>query len=328
MFPGALTNYSGQVTTEYGSVRVDIEGRGPAILVLHGTPGGVDAARAMARFIPRDRFRVLMISRPGYPGTPITATRSINEEARLLNSMLDALDIKDVAVLAWSGGAPAAYRLAVLHPTRVRGVAAIAGVSTVLNAHRLSPVEQLLRMSLIGAFTIRTARRFWPRVLLQEILKHEGRLEPLELREQVASVFKKPSARSDLFSLATAGVVRSDRRLGYLTDLNNFERIDDLELEKVHCPSWLFHGDVDTDVPLIHSLTAARVLPRAELVQAENGTHFEFWTQRTDEYHKRVISFFSSLPESSVQPSFASRSTAVSPRPRPHMDFFPFDSES
>ena len=70
------------VMTAAGDVELEERGSGTPVLVVHGSPGGIDAARAMGRFLPEDRFRVIALSRPGYlcsrgraAGRPRTASR-------------------------------------------------------------------------------------------------------------------------------------------------------------------------------------------------------------------------------------------------------------
>ncbi len=115
-------------STGTGGIAVAVRGTGVPVLVLHGTPGGIASAEAMARFLPSDRFRVVTLARPGYAGTTLEPDHpSLDDEADRYVALLDALGIDRVAVLAWSGGGPAAYRFAVRHPDRVRTLVVVAG---------------------------------------------------------------------------------------------------------------------------------------------------------------------------------------------------------
>jgi pimeloyl-ACP methyl ester carboxylesterase len=57
--------------TQQGAVEYAIEGDGPPVLVVHGTPGGSDQALAMGRFLAEAGLRVIAPSRPGYLDTPL-----------------------------------------------------------------------------------------------------------------------------------------------------------------------------------------------------------------------------------------------------------------
>ena len=52
--------------TSAGPIEHIVEGAadGVPVLVLHGSPGGIDAADIMSTFLPRNKFRVILLSRP------------------------------------------------------------------------------------------------------------------------------------------------------------------------------------------------------------------------------------------------------------------------
>lgn len=119
------------ITTALGAVEVEAHGSGTPIIAVHGSPGGIDAARMMVRFLPPGRFRTIALSRPGYLGTPLDAAdTSIDHEADLLAAVIDALGVDRAGVRAWSGGGPSAYRLAVRHPERVSSLIQVAALSS------------------------------------------------------------------------------------------------------------------------------------------------------------------------------------------------------
>ncbi len=125
------TDLDGCVQTTAGLVEAEVSGSGIPILILHGSPGGIDAARSMSRFLDKDKFQTICLSRPGYLKTPLSPVhRSIDDEADLVVALLDALQIPRAGVLAWSGGGAAAYQLASRHPQRVSALVAIAAVSS------------------------------------------------------------------------------------------------------------------------------------------------------------------------------------------------------
>lgn len=113
-----MATRTGVIDTPFGRVEIETKGSGVPVLLVHGSPGGVDAARMMGRFLPIDRYRTIALSRPGYLRTPLSATdSSIDHEAHLLAAVLDFVGVERVGVLAWSGGGPPAYRLASCTPS-------------------------------------------------------------------------------------------------------------------------------------------------------------------------------------------------------------------
>jgi 2-hydroxy-6-oxonona-2,4-dienedioate hydrolase len=114
-------------------------GSGPPVLIVHGTPGGWDAALEAAKWLGLDRgFRLILPSRPGYLGTPIETGRTMGEQADAIARMLSA----PVAVVAISGGGPAGCLLAARHPQLVS------------------------RLALLCALTDRDQRWRWPEQIL------------------------------------------------------------------------------------------------------------------------------------------------------------------
>lgn len=130
------------ITTAAGAVEFETHGHGTPVIVIHGSPGGIDAARAMSRFLPRDRFQTICVSRPGYLGTPLdTNDPSIDHESDLLAALLDRISVRCAGVLAWSGGGPAAYRFTVRHPNRVSAIVAIADTDASVEYSRSAHAE-------------------------------------------------------------------------------------------------------------------------------------------------------------------------------------------
>ncbi len=115
--------------TALGPVEFAVVGTGAPVVVLHGSPGGIDAAALMAGFLPDDRISAVLLSRPGYLGTELGDRAGVDQQADLIAALLDHLGIERAGVFSWSGGGPAGYRFAVRHPDRIDALVADAAVS-------------------------------------------------------------------------------------------------------------------------------------------------------------------------------------------------------
>ncbi|WFR65783.1 alpha/beta hydrolase [Curtobacterium flaccumfaciens] len=259
-------------------VEVATRGVGAPVLVVHGTPGGIDVAEIMARFLSSSDFRVVTFSRPGYLGTlPRTDAPSLDDEADSYTAVLDGLGIDRVGVLAWSGGGPAAYRFAVRHPDRVGSLVVAAGLTGPWAPPEVSVPERLVGGTAFGASLATVAARLLPGVVVRLAVGRVSSLRGSALRQHVAGVLHDPVRRAFVLDLARTGNTSGPHRDGWDTDVRNLGAIDDLELAAVRAPTLLVHGDADTDVLPSHSARAAAEIPGAELVVLPGGTHFALW---------------------------------------------------
>jgi len=265
-------------TTDTDGVAATVRGAGSPVLVLHGTPGGLRTAEVMGRFLPADRFRVVSVARPGYAGTSLLPGRSsLDDESDRYAALLDRLGIDRVAVLAWSGGGPAAYRLAVRHPDRVSALVVAAGLSGRWAPPRPSVAEWIVSRTRLGSRLSALAARVLPGVVVRAASEGVSSLRGAALRDHVADVMRDPLRRGFVLDLATGGNASGGHRGGWDNDVRVLGAVEDLELGAVRAPTLLVHGDADTDVLPEHSARVAAAVPDVELVTLPGGTHFALW---------------------------------------------------
>lgn len=268
-------------TRTVGGTESAARGAGAPVLVVHGTPGGIDVAEAMGRFLPSEGFRVVTMSRPGYLGTALDpAHASLDDEADRFAAVLDTHGVDRVAVLAWSGGGPAAYRFAARHPGRVRALVVAAGLTGRWTPPRARPLEWVVSHTGIGAALARSAAAVLPATVVRAAESGVSSLRAAALDEHVRDVLADGDRRSFVLELATTGNTSGRHRPGWRNDVRNLGSIGDLGLRDVHAPTLLVHGDADTDVVPAHSARALAEVPDAELVTLPGGTHFALWDHR------------------------------------------------
>ncbi|KAJ3495393.1 hypothetical protein NLG97_g3424 [Lecanicillium saksenae] len=292
----SATNSNSLIHTVAGSIEAQVSGSGIPILVLHGSPGGIDATRSMSHFLDKKIFQVICLSRPGYLNTPLsTKNHSIDDEADLLASLLDALKIPRAGVLAWSGGGPSAYQFASRYPDRIICLVTFAAISSTWIAPKTKIKERIVFGTKFGEALLKFLSEKAPRHLVVGAIKGEGSLRGNELNALVEQVMADAAQRQLVLEMALTVNIGGERRKGWQNDLANFGAIKSLDLEKIQCPTLIIHGDADTDVLPSYSESAHARIPRSELVIMPMGTHLSFYAHpEANHVQDKVREFFKS----------------------------------
>ena len=242
-----------------GSIEYADRGSGPAVLFVHGSPGGFDQGELMTRFVVAAGFRVVIPSRPGYLGTPLHDDNATpDQQAGLELALMDALGISRFGVLCWSGGGPSAYRLVAEHPDRVSALVTLAAVSGPYTF--AGGLEARLMEGEVGRWLIAEMARHAPKSLIRSTVGEEGDLTRAELKALTEQIWEDETKRQFVLDLAETV---AGRKLGLDNDHHQFPQIHDLGLERIQAPTLLVHGTVDTDVPPGHSESALARVPGA-----------------------------------------------------------------
>jgi pimeloyl-ACP methyl ester carboxylesterase len=262
--------------TDGRELEVEVSGPdgGPVLVFHHGTPGGSEQMRAMARAAEARGLRLVTWSRPGYGASTRQAGRSVADVVADTAAVLDHLGAESCLVAGWSGGGPHALACGALLPDRVRGVLCIAGVAPYaaegldfLAGMGEDNIEEF-SAALEGEHTLRPwldAQR--PEMLeltADAVADSLGNLVPPvdvavltgEFAEDLASEFRQA---------LSVGVD------GWLDDDLAFTRPWGFELADIAVPTYLWQGSDDLMVPFAHGRWLAGRIPgvTAHLEQGE-----------------------------------------------------------
>jgi pimeloyl-ACP methyl ester carboxylesterase len=246
------------IGTAVGPVEYQRTGSGPAVLYVHGTPGGYDQGIAFARFFSDNRCTFISPSRPGYLRTPLASGPSPEQQADLYAALLDELGIQSASIIGFSGGGPSALQFALRYPDRCRGLAVVGGI-----AQRNCKYER-----------VRTLPRW--KQLFTEIVEHLLVSDPF-----LFSIL--PFTRFLYKGNAVAGMLSSGtlyhlRAAGYENDMAQFAAMGEYPLEKITAPTLVVHGTKDEDVPFEDAELLIKKVPGATLLALEGGDHAAFYT--------------------------------------------------
>lgn len=248
-----LQSESGLLETSQGTIEYWIEGTGPTVLVLHGSPGGYDQGMVVARMLNLKGFSLLSFSRPGFRRTPLNSSQTPEAQAHLFASALDALNIAQVRIVALSGGGPSALQFASRYPQRCQGLMMIAALSQPYSeeaVYRSLPLGKRLLKRLFDQLL------FWNPFLF--LLVGLSRYVPGEAQ---SIPFIESCAMNPLSSL------------GYRNDMQQFADLSPALYSDITTPMLIVHGTADTDVPFNQAQELASAVPSARLVPIEGANH-------------------------------------------------------
>ena len=258
--------------TVHGPIEYSEFGEGPLVVTIHGAMGGCDQSAILADTVLKGAFRVIAISRPGYLGTPLHAGTSPAQQADLLASLLDALNIESASVIAISGGGPCAISFALQHPKRCKGlvlISTVSGINTVSIPFSFHLFKLLARVSFFVSGMRKKALENLERTAARSITNEV-------LRQQMIS---NDEARILFTALTASTFDRMAERISGTDNDISITQTTTYPLEEIRVPTLIVHGNND---PLVdyegHAKSAKRRIPGAELLTLEDGEHAAIFT--------------------------------------------------
>jgi pimeloyl-ACP methyl ester carboxylesterase len=120
---------SSVLSTEYGEIEYAVEGKGPAVLVIHGAGGGYDQGMLIGKKALGDGFTFISVSRFGYLRSPFIANSTVENQTALYVELLNHLGVDKVIVVGASAGGPSALQFAHDYPERSSALVLLSAVS-------------------------------------------------------------------------------------------------------------------------------------------------------------------------------------------------------
>jgi pimeloyl-ACP methyl ester carboxylesterase len=114
---------------------VEVEGEGPAVLLVHGLGGTSNFYQVQAEALA-ERFRVVRVDSAGAGRSPVADGIDIASHAQDVAAVLDALEIGSAAVVGHSMGTLVVRELAARHPDKVSALALLGAVREPAEAGR------------------------------------------------------------------------------------------------------------------------------------------------------------------------------------------------
>ena len=262
------------IVTEQGPIEFAEWGTGPALVCLHGAMGGWDQSMILGKTINQTGYRHIAVSRPGYLGTPLNSGPKAEEQADLLVAFFKELSLKDITIIAISGGGPCAVQLVVKYPELCRKLILV------------STVGQPLKEKVPFSFKVMTGLAGIKPVVSYLKKQTESNLKKALSRSISDPVILdqtfKNSEVMELFKGILTGVFdqMKERIPGTQNDIE-VSGESSLPLEKISIPTLVIHGDRDQNVPFPdHGKVLSERIPNARLCLLEGGEHVALFTHR------------------------------------------------
>lgn len=239
---------------------------GVPVIHCHGSPGS-----RLERYPNSDQtaasgIRLITMDRPGYGYATPVGRRPLNEFADDVVALADHLGLDSFYVHGFSGGAPYVLAIAACLRDRVRGAAVLAGIGP------LDRPGAFDGMSTDNVEEYRVARET-PDQLAAYLAAQAGKsgLPDTELEALAAA--------SALLDVMLEGAPESTRQghAGVICDDLTLVSPWGFELSAITAPLHLWHGELDTLVPLHHAEYVAALVPCATLHRCEGKGHFDMF---------------------------------------------------
>ncbi len=252
-------------------VHVLTQGSGPDLVLIHGASGNV--RDWTFDFVDRlsDRYRVIMLDRPGLGWTSRlpgktgpwnSAAETPHEQAELLQRAVDAIGVERPIVVGHSFGGAVAMAWALGRPDRTAAVVMLAGVSNPWPG-ALGWTYTVNGATLGGALLVPVLSAFVPQAYVDSSI--DSIFAPQRAPEGYAEHVGAPLVLRRESLRANAQQVNSLRP--HMVQMS--KRYGDLDL-----PVEILHGDRDTIVPMdVHAVPLSTQLRGARLTALEGVGH-------------------------------------------------------
>lgn len=253
---------------------------GIPILFFHGFPGSSVQAAVVPVRSAYDDFRVIAVDRPGFGYSSHDPARTHLSFARDLKSLVEQLQLPPLHLLSVSGGTPYAFAAASVLGAHALSLNSVGGLGP------LSEASFMSEMKAFSQWALKTSGRFagaanFSMTLLEMLITRE----PKEAASpKILKLLLKNLPASDQALIGNEELRRKFRLSmrnsfrngphGASRDLHLMTQAWGVDFSELKLPVRLWHGDVDSIVPVNHSVYLAKKIPHSELSILKGEGHY------------------------------------------------------
>jgi pimeloyl-ACP methyl ester carboxylesterase len=270
-FPAGTGFTARHITVDGTALRYIDEGRGPAVVFLHGLGASMYTWRKNLAPVAAAGYRVIAFDNRGFGFSDKPATGYDNASyARLTVALLDSLRLPDAVLIGHSMGGAIAAEVAIAHPERVRGLVLIgsAGLGT-----REPPLFHAVRWPLVGPLLF----AFRGRGLTERLLKATY-ADPRKVSDADVDQYYGPVAEPE-YGRSLRAVLREFRFDGLAG-----------RLDHIAAPTLVLWGEADRLIPIALGRALAAGIPRAAFLSVPRAGH-AVQEEAPDEVNRLLIRF-------------------------------------
>jgi len=257
---------------EYG------DASGVPVVFCHGWPSSCTMAQLTDEPARQLGVRVISADRPGISESSLQPNRKLADWPRVIEQLLDHLDISEFRTLAISGGAPYAYTMGATMPGRVRAIAVVCGAIPMAELEDDRGLLPLYRWML-------ALNRSHPQLLRNLFRMSQPFLSvrpPVRFRPLFLKMLRlRPTDEESLRDAAAfEAIFESQRRAwrgsveGVITDAQIYADPWGFSLEDVDAPVRLWHGKQDRAFSVHLAEEVAKRLPSCKARFIDNAGHY------------------------------------------------------
>lgn len=255
--------------TACGPIEYADAGNGPPVLVIHGAGGGFDQGLELAQPLVASGFRVIAVSRFGYLRTPLPSDASPVAQADAHACLLDALGLKQVAVIGGSAGAPSAMQLCLRHPERCSALVLLFPMTFEPRPAGADPAKPPALLLFVMKTTLRSDFVFWTATKLAR----DTLLETLLATPVADFQNSSPEEQARALRIMRHILPISEREKGTWNDSTISPMLPRFDLEHLRTPTLLIAAQDDLYGTYSRARYTAEHIPGAEFIGYPTGGH-------------------------------------------------------
>jgi pimeloyl-ACP methyl ester carboxylesterase len=240
---------------------------GTPVLYAHGTPMSRLSRYPDPALFTELGIRLITYDRPGFGNSTPNPERRVVDAADDIAAIADALGFSRFPLFGVSGGGPHALAFAARHPDRVTRVATLASPAP-CDAAGLDWGGGMMEDNRRSAAAARRSRADLAEFLTT--VEHKNLTDLLPAAE--LAVLSRPEV-GEMLSTAYAEAIRPGYD-GWVDDERALFGLPwGFDPATVETPTRLWHGDLDTVVPVTHAVWLASRLPASTLIRGPESGH-------------------------------------------------------